>query len=125
LYTLGWDARWDELVERKRLRWSVDHDKISPISVNDRVELWCCGQSVPGAWLDTVVKKIKRNLYGVLKSHSSSVIWVPRDRIRPLKLTKDQLALYNSHGDGEYEYREEGTTACLPICHNESRCSIM
>lgn len=126
----GWDSRWDEWVVRSRLRWTVEHDKTTVLKVGDRVELWCCGQSVPGAWLDTTIRKVKRNQYGVLRSQlSSSVIWVPRDRIRPMRRRRQQASDTSSNT----EQVEGGLFGnCLPLTvptltlGSESyRCCIM
>ena len=35
----GWEPRWDEWVDRRRLRWGMDRDTTSRIAVNDRIEV--------------------------------------------------------------------------------------
>jgi hypothetical protein len=79
----GWEPRWDEWVERRRLRWTSEKDVVTKLSANDRVELWCCGYNVPGAWLETTIKKVRNDRYAVMRSQSSGTVWVDRDRIRP------------------------------------------
>ena len=81
----GWESRWDEWVDRARLRWPMKHHDATSakISKGDTVELWCCGYNVPGAWLESVVKRIKKDRYCVTRAHVSGSIWVPRERIRP------------------------------------------
>jgi hypothetical protein len=81
----GWESRWDEWVPRSRLRWTVQPNKLVSIYVGDIVELWCCGVNVPGAWLETKVKKIRGNRYCLGKVISSGSLWVERDRIRLVK----------------------------------------
>jgi hypothetical protein len=90
----GWESRWDEWVDRERVRWPMKSDNAASakISKGDTVELWCCGFNVPGAWLESVVKRIKRDRYCVTRAHVSGSIWVPRGRIRPQK-TKSSLLL--------------------------------
>jgi hypothetical protein len=83
----GWESRWDEWVDRERLRWPMKLDNASSAKIckGDTVELWCCGFNVPGAWLESVVKRIKKGRYCVTRAHVSGSIWVPRERIRPQK----------------------------------------
>ena len=78
----GWDSRWDEWVPRSRLRWAVATNTLVTIHVNDIVELWCCGANVPGAWLESKVKKIRGDRYCLGKVLSSGSLWVERDRLR-------------------------------------------
>ena len=35
----GWEPRWDEWVDRRRLRWGMDRDITSRIAVNDKIEV--------------------------------------------------------------------------------------
>jgi hypothetical protein len=58
---------------------------IETIHVNDIVELWCCGASVPGAWLESYVRKIRDGKYCVGEVLASGNLWVDRDRIRLVK----------------------------------------
>jgi hypothetical protein len=81
----GWESRWDEWVPRSRLRWAVDMNCIEQIRANDTVELWCIGANVPGAWLESTVKKVKGNKYCVGRVLSSGPLWVERHRLRPVK----------------------------------------
>lgn len=78
----GWESRWDEWVPRSRLRWSVQSNTLVTIFAGDIVELWCCGQNVPGAWLECKVKKIRGRRYCLGKVLSSGYLWVDRDRLR-------------------------------------------
>lgn len=78
----GWDSRWDEWVPRSRLRWKVSRNDIESIRVGDVVELWCCGASVPGAWLETKVRRVRHGRYCLGKVISSGLLWVDRDRLR-------------------------------------------
>eukprot|EP00428_Durinskia_dybowskii_P077747 CAMPEP_0170357452 /NCGR_PEP_ID=MMETSP0117_2-20130122/1715_1 /TAXON_ID=400756 /ORGANISM="Durinskia baltica, Strain CSIRO CS-38" /LENGTH=412 /DNA_ID=CAMNT_0010611621 /DNA_START=116 /DNA_END=1354 /DNA_ORIENTATION=+ len=78
----GWDSRWDEWVPRSRLRWKVSTNTIVSIQVGDVVELWCCGANVPGAWLESKVKRIRNGRYCLGRVLSSGYLWVERERIR-------------------------------------------
>lgn len=78
----GWESRWDEWVPRSRLRWSVQPNTLVTIYAGDIVELWCCGQNVPGAWLECKVKKIRGRRYCLGKVLSSGYLWVDRERLR-------------------------------------------
>ena len=51
------------------------------------VELWCCGANVPGAWLESRVKRIRKGRYCVGKVLSTGSLWVERDRLRLVKPT--------------------------------------
>lgn len=79
----GWENRWDEWVDRGRLRWAVEKDVSSTIRVGDAVELWCCGYNVPGAWLESTVRKVRHGRYFVARALTSGSIWVDRGRLRP------------------------------------------
>lgn len=81
----GWDARWDEWVPKSRLRWTVERNDVETIQVNDIVELWCCGTSVPGAWLESYVRKVRDGKYCVGRVMTSGNLWVDRDRLRLVK----------------------------------------
>ena len=81
----GWESRWDEWVPRSRLRWAVDRNVVAKIQANDVVELWCCGANVPGAWLESKVKKVRGSKYCVGRVLSSGPLWVDRDRLRLAK----------------------------------------
>jgi hypothetical protein len=78
----GWESRWDEWVPRSRLRWKVAANTLVSINVGDHVELWCCGANVPGAWLETKVKRIRNGQYCLGKAITEGFLWVGRDRIR-------------------------------------------
>ena len=55
----GWDRRWDEWVHRDRLRWPCFQEgQPEPIGLGDEVEVWCSGNSVPGAWLQATVDRV-------------------------------------------------------------------
>ena len=81
----GWESAWDEWVPRSRLRWAVDKNTVAKISVDDTVELWCCGANVPGAWLESRIKKVRGDHYCVDRALATGSIWVERDRLRPVK----------------------------------------
>lgn len=85
----GWESRWDEWVPRNRLRWMVAPNVIEQIEVGDVVELWCCGVNVPGAWLESKVKKIRNNRYCLGKVLASGSLWVERDRLRLVRKADD------------------------------------
>lgn len=91
----GWESRWDEWVPRSRLRWSVQPNTLVTIFAGDIVELWCCGQNVPGAWLECKVKKIRGRRYCLGKVLSSGYLWVDRERLRLVR--RDHVT---SHGTG-------------------------
>lgn len=78
----GWDSRWDEWVPRARLRWKVSRNTLVSIQVGDVVELWCCGANVPGAWLESKVKRIRNGRYSLGRVIANGFLWVERDRIR-------------------------------------------
>ena len=107
----GWDVRWDEWVDRKRLRWAVETDLISKIQVHDPVELWCCGNNVPGAWLESVVMRINKGKYGVLRAQSLGIVWVPRHRLRPLNNFKRGLP------KGQEQLNKTLINVCAPSCN--------
>lgn len=88
----GWDSRWDEWVPRSRLRWAVGANTLASIHVGDIVELWCCGANVPGAWLESKVKKVHGNRYCLGKVLSSGYLWVQRDRLRLVRSAAEQLS---------------------------------
>jgi hypothetical protein len=105
----GWEPRWDEWVERDRLRWAVESNTICQIRQGDVVELWCCGANVPGAWLESRVKKIRDGRYCVnrvlttgTQSHSRP-LWAGRERLRLVKHPVDLKALDCSSGTESYE----------------------
>ena len=81
----GWESRWDEWVTRSRLRWAVDSNALNQILPGSVVELWCCGANVPGAWLESRVKKVRAGRYCMNKVLSSGALWVERDRLRLVK----------------------------------------
>lgn len=84
----GWESRWDEWVPRSRLRWAVERNNLARIRLNDVVELWCCGANVPGAWLESRVKRIRNGRYCVGKVLSTGSLWVERERLRLVKPTE-------------------------------------
>ncbi len=49
------------------------------------VELWCCGANVPGAWLESRVKRVRNGRYCVGRVLSTGSLWVDRDRLRLVK----------------------------------------
>ena len=117
----GWESRWDEWVERKRLRWTSDRDVTTKLNGGDRIELWCCGFNVPGAWLETTVKRVRHDRYAVMRSHSSGIVWVDRDRIRPRRRkTSNRLS-----ESSESIARTPSMIISLDQCISHSGCSIM
>ena len=84
----GWESRWDEWVPRSRLRWAVERNTLCQITAGSVVELWCCGANVPGAWLESKVKKVRGNRYCINRvltsgaTFQSKPLWVDRDRLR-------------------------------------------
>ena len=95
----GWDSRWDEWVPRSRLRWAVATNTLVTIHVNDIVELWCCGANVPGAWLESKVKKIRGDRYCLGKVLSSGNLWVERDRLRLVRSAAEQMSREEEQND--------------------------
>ena len=108
----GWESRWDEWVPRTRLRWAVEKNTLCAIRSGDVVELWCCGANVPGAWLESRVKKVRDGRFCVNRvlttgttSHSRP-LWADRARLRlvrhPQGPNDDNLKDCSS-GSEEYE----------------------
>ncbi len=87
----GWESRWDEWVERCRLRWTVQRNTLVAIEVGDIVELWCCGANVPGAWLESKVKKVRAGRFCLGRVLSSGYLWVERDRLRLVRKASEGL----------------------------------
>ena len=92
----GWDPRWDEWVPKNRLRWTVDRNTVETIHVNDIVELWCCGAHVPGAWLESYVRKVRGDRFCVGKVMATGNLWVERDRLRLVRHVDDQIIMGSS-----------------------------
>ena len=87
----GWESRWDEYVDLHRLRWEVDKDLATEITVNSTVELWCTGVNVPGAWLEARVRRVRNGMYYLGRVLSSTRdVWVPRNKLRPVTLAVEQ-----------------------------------
>ena len=63
----------------------MERNNLARIRLNDVVELWCCGANVPGAWLESRVKRIRNGRYCVGKVLSTGSLWVDRDRLRLVK----------------------------------------
>jgi len=110
----GWDARWDEWVRRERLRWAQKHNPAEKICVNDYVEVWCTGASVPGAWLEAQVKQIKEAEYFVGKMLSSGPLWVNKNRVR----LAPRSTLEHNASIERFKNKNRGKNANVP-------CSIM
>lgn len=87
VHYLNWDSRWDEWVSRDQLRWPVQEGKTCAITPGDDVEVWCSGNTVPGAWLRAVVDRVDDELFCVGNVASSGHIWVSRDRVRLVRHT--------------------------------------
>ena len=96
----GWESRWDEWVPRSRLRWKVSRNTLVSIQVGDVVELWCCGANVPGAWLESKVKRVRGGRYCLGRVLSSGFLWVARDRIRLVRRPYDGGAGGGAGGAG-------------------------
>ncbi|CAN0082146.1 unnamed protein product, partial [Phaeothamnion confervicola] len=82
----GWEARWDEWVPRSRLRWGNDR-KAKQLAgrragVGDTVEMWCGGVSVPGAWLEASVRRVKGDRLYLGEMLTTGHFWVDRPRVR-------------------------------------------
>lgn len=86
----GWESRWDEWVPRTRLRWAVRANTLVSINVGDVVELWCCGANVPGAWLESKVKRTRGGRYCLGRVLSTGYLWVERDRLRLVRRPSEQ-----------------------------------
>ena len=106
----GWESRWDEWVPRSRLRWAVDANTVCSIATGDVVELWCCGANVPGAWLESRVKKVRDGRFCVNRvlttgtTTHSRPLWADRDRLRLVRHPHDPDNLKScSSGSDEYE----------------------
>jgi len=90
----GWEARWDEWVTRERLRWNQE-ENTTQIKMGDKIELFCSGQNVPGAWLETKVRKIRNDMYcvGKVSASTNGSIWCERHRIRKIRTLTAQTSL--------------------------------
>ena len=115
----GWDTRWDEWVVRSRLRWSVDRNIVESIKINDVVELWCCGAYVPGAWLESKVKKIRGDRYCLSRVISEGNLWVERDRIRLLRRAR------SNEVENSSQNQSVGFTATSIRNSAEMNCCVM
>lgn len=100
----GWDDRWDEWVPRSRLRWAVDKNTVVQICANDAVEIWCCGATVPGAWLESRVTKIRGDRYCVGNVLTSGDLWVERDRLRLIKHERNFDDDENAHDESQNDF---------------------
>lgn len=119
----GWESRWDEWVDRRRLRWGSDKDITTQLNPKDRVELWCCGFNVPGAWLETSIKKVRRDKYAVHRSQGAGTVWVDRDRLRPRR-RKLRSTEAQEEADNE-EDLSQSLVVSMTQCVASSRCSVM
>lgn len=117
----GWEPRWDEWVERRRLRWTSDHDITTKLHGGDKIELWCCGFNVPGAWLETTIKKVRNDRYAVMRSPSTGIVWVDRGRIRPRRRKSSNRLSESS----ELMNRQSSLSVSISQCMSNSSCSIM
>lgn len=91
----GWDERWDEWVPRHRLRWAVEKNTVVQIFPHDSVEIWCCGATVPGAWLDSRVTQVRDGQFCVGNVLSTGDLWVSRERLRVVKHARN----YDENGE--------------------------
>jgi hypothetical protein len=87
----GWDRRWDEWVPKDKLRWAVECNTVATLRVNDLVEIWCCGASVPGAWLESKITEVKKGKFCVGEVVSTGSLWVERSRLRPASRRVDRV----------------------------------
>ena len=76
---------------RSRLRWKVERNAIVQIHINDSIEVWCVGMSVPGAWLESTVIAMEISaIDGTISYCVGGVcltgdLWVERNRLRLVK----------------------------------------
>ena len=116
----GWDSRWDEIVDRSRLRWAVDKNITKRLKPRDLVEVWCLGSNVPGAWLEARIKKIKNGQYymGKLLTSGSKMLWVERERLRPvtkrpLEAQPEPRRAPQTTDDISFTFGQQWTTSCI------------
>ena len=85
----GWEARWNEWVRRDRLRWAKpmlsDGDRRTTIKPKDRIEIWCGGNNVPGAWLEAKVSSVREGAVHVGDVVTAGDPWVSTSRVRRVK----------------------------------------
>lgn len=125
----GWESKWDEWVTRSNLRWSVDINVVTKVNVNDIIELWCCGSNVPGAWLESRVKKIDGLKYCIgkvaISQSGPQKLWVERDRIRIPKIPLNSQNINSSKLNDRESNNKKGrinkyfhriTEASIPSC---------
>ena len=113
VHYLNWDARWDEWVSRDQLRWPVQEGKTCAIETGDDVEVWCSGNTVPGAWLRAVVDEVDEELFCVGNVASSGHLWVSRDRVR---LVRRKAANGDDKNDAKKRSRLLLMGSRLPNC---------
>eukprot|EP00635_Sarcinochrysidales_sp_CCMP3193_P007179 CAMPEP_0118918810 /NCGR_PEP_ID=MMETSP1166-20130328/18158_1 /TAXON_ID=1104430 /ORGANISM="Chrysoreinhardia sp, Strain CCMP3193" /LENGTH=727 /DNA_ID=CAMNT_0006859197 /DNA_START=71 /DNA_END=2254 /DNA_ORIENTATION=+ len=111
VHYLNWDARWDEWVSRDQLRWPVQEGKTCAVDPGDDVEVWCSGNTVPGAWLRAVVDQVDDELFCVGNVASSGHLWVSRDRVR---LVRRKASEQNDDTNGKRS--RFGRPFLLPNC---------
>lgn len=91
----GWEAKWDEWVDRGRLRWPFNpktscDGASSMIKRDDVVEVWCQGNLVPGAWLEARVKRIRGTRLQLDKIQINELpLWVNQHQVRVLERSFD------------------------------------
>lgn len=105
----GWESRWDEWVPRSRLRWIATSNDLDAIHAGDIVELWCCGQNVPGAWLECKVKRVRDGMYCLGRVLSSGYLWVD-DRSRLRLVSRDGKPVPGRGTGGHYDTSSDSST---------------
>jgi len=128
---LGWDTQWDDWIPRDRLRWAVESNVVQKIRPGDYVELWCVGSNVPGAWLETKVKKVSKGGRYFLDQEVLSAqgnVWVRRDRLRLVKrgrrkTTKAEKELQRINSERQAEEQERVSREPIGVA-DESRLSF-
>jgi len=113
VHYLNWDSRWDEWVSREQLRWPVQEGKNCTIEIGDDVEVWCSGNTVPGAWLRAVVDAVDDDLFCVGNVASSGHLWVSRDRVRLVRRKADRVLETTQDYDTAVHRRGRRLPSCL------------
>ena len=124
----GWESRWDEWVTRSRLRWAVDSNLLCQIQPGAVVELWCCGANVPGAWLESRVKKVRGRQYCINRVLTTGPLWVERDRLRLVKHPADTDNARNgspSRGSTLLSLLPESISTRLNLNASQGTCVII
>lgn len=99
----------------------VESNLVQGVHPNDSVELWCCGATVPGAWLESKVKKIRGNRYCVGKVLSTGSLWVDRERLRPIKHCSQFFNDTEDPSDRDEDTQATDNNAATPTRSRSSR----